>query len=56
MERIKKMYFEAIGIFITTNLTYRTDGNIPDCFSAMPPEPDIDNFSVSIIIPNSENQ
>lgn len=32
VERIKKMYSETIGLFKSTNLSYRTDKQIPDCF------------------------
>ena len=40
-ERIRKMYFEAIETFKTTNLTYRSDKTTPDCFSDRLAEPDI---------------
>ena len=48
-ERIRKMYWEAMGLFKTTNLTYRSDNITPDCFSNVLPEPDIDNLSITII-------
>jgi cation transport ATPase len=52
-ERIRKMYWEVMGAFKTTNLTYRTDGITPDCFSGMLPEPEIDNLSITILNTNS---
>lgn len=47
--RIRKMYWEAVEIFKTTNMVYRTDGKAPDCFTQVMPDPDISDFSVSII-------
>lgn len=49
VERIRKMYLETMGMFKTTNLTYRSDNTPPDCFSEDPPSLDIDNFYYSII-------
>jgi len=48
-DRIRKMYFETLGMFKTTNLTFRNDSTPPDCFSQDPPIPDIDNFYYSLI-------
>lgn len=48
-ERIRKMYYETLGIFKTTNLIHRKDGTPPDCFSQDPPAPDIDTFYYSLI-------
>ena len=51
-DRIKKMYWEAIGIFKTTNMTFRSDG-APDCFSEELPDPDINDFNYTVIISNT---
>jgi hypothetical protein len=48
-DRIRKMFWESWEIFKTVNLTYRTDGITPDCFSDIPPAPDIDDFNYTII-------
>jgi len=40
-DRIRKMYFEAVEAFKSTNLTYRTDKAMPECFSEEIPEPNI---------------
>lgn len=48
-ERIKKMYYESIGIFKTTNLIFRKDGIPPDCFSEDTPVPEIENFYYSLV-------
>jgi len=53
LERIRKIYREAIAVFKTTNLTYRNDGNTPDCFSEEPEDLNIGVFNYSII--NSDN-
>ena len=53
IERIKKMYWETIGTFKTTNLTYRTDSTTPDCFSELIQEPNIENFNITIITNNT---
>lgn len=53
-DRIRKMYYEAVEIFKTTNLVYRTDGLAPKCFSEKPPEPDIDDFNYTVITPVNE--
>jgi hypothetical protein len=49
IERIRKMYFETMGMFKTTNLTFRNDNTPPDCFSEDLPNLDIDNFYYSLI-------
>ena len=49
IERIRKMYMETMGMFKTTNLTYRNDNTPPDCFSEDPPTLDLDNFYYSLI-------
>lgn len=51
-DRIRKMYWEALEIFKTTNLTYRSDSKTPDCFSETLPEPNIDGFSYTIVTAN----
>ena len=51
-ERIRKMYWQSIGIFKTTNLTYRTDGQTPDCFCEVLPEADIEKNNITILTNN----
>lgn len=51
-DRIRRMYWEALEIFKTTNLTYRSDGKTPDCFNDTLPEPNIDGFSYTIVTSN----
>lgn len=45
-ERIRKMYFETVGIFKSTNLTFRTDHQMPSCFSEIVSAPDINDFEI----------
>ncbi len=45
-ERIRKLYLETVGIFKSTNLTFRTDKQMPGCFSGRIPEPDINDFEI----------
>lgn len=40
-ERICKMYFETLEVFKTTNLTFRTDRSVPECFSEVVLDPNI---------------
>jgi len=56
LERIRKMYSESIAVFKTINLTYRTDGNIPDCFSEEPEELNIGSFNFTIINTDTSKQ
>ena len=56
IERIKKMYYETMGIFKTTNLIFRNDNTPPDCFSEELPIPEIENFYYSIILNKNNNQ
>ena len=51
-DRIRKMYWEALGCFKTANLTYRSDGKTPDCFDEMLPDPDIEDFNYTIVTTN----
>jgi len=51
-DRIRKMYWEALEIFKTANLTYRSDGKTPDCFGEVLPEPDINDFNYTITTSN----
>ena len=55
-DRIRKMYWELLGIFKTTNLTYRTDGKTPDCFGDVLPDPDINDFNYTITTTNTIEQ
>ena len=48
-ERIRKMYYESVGMFKTTNLIFRNDSTPPDCFSDDSPIPEIDNFYYSLV-------
>jgi cation transport ATPase len=47
-ERIRKLYFESLEIFKSTNLVFRTDGKTPQCFHEIPAEPDIENVMLYI--------
>lgn len=47
-DRIRKMYWESMAKFKSNNLTYRTDGLTPDCFSKELPEPDIKDFIYTV--------
>ena len=51
-ERIRKMYAEAVGIFMGTNHIYRTDKQTPECFSQVIPELDIQDIAIPIISQN----
>lgn len=51
-DRIRRMYWEALEIFKTTNLTFRSDGKTPDCFNETLSEPNIDGFSYTIVTSN----
>jgi hypothetical protein len=51
-DRIRKMYWESLEIFKTTNLVFRTDGKAPDCFGEVLPEPDINDFNFTIVTQN----
>lgn len=51
-DRIRRMYWESLEIFKTTNLTFRSDGKTPDCFSDSLPEPNIDDFNYTIVTSN----
>jgi len=55
VERIRKMYYETMGIFKTNNLIHRNDNIVPDCFSEDPPIPEIENFYYSLI-PNNDQK
>ena len=50
--RIKKMYFETVGIFKTINIMFRPDNKPPDCYSVEVPFPDIDEFFINLITTN----
>lgn len=54
IDRIRKMYWESLETFKTTNLTFRTDRVAPDCFGDVLSEPDIENFNFSIITTNNK--
>lgn len=55
-DRIRKMYWESLEIFKTTNLAFRTDGKTPDCFGNDLPQPCIDNFNYTIVTSNTKLQ
>ena len=48
----RKMYKQSIEVFKRTNLTYRTDGRAPDCFSEVVEEADIHDVSLNVITQN----
>ncbi len=48
-DRIRRMYWEALEIFKTTNLTFRSDSKTPDCFNENLSEPNIDGFNYTIV-------
>lgn len=47
-DTVRKMYFETVETFIRTNLTYRTDRKVPDCFSDVRATPDIPDFTFNV--------
>ncbi len=47
---IRKMYWESLEIFKTTNLTYRNDGIVPDCYREILNAPDIADFQFTYLI------
>ena len=51
LDRIRKMYHESLEVFKTTNLTFRTDKKVPDCFLQIPPNFDIDDDSLNPLKP-----
>ena len=55
-ERIRKLYFETVEIFKSTNLTYRTDQQIPISFSAIVPPIDIKDFEIIFNTSNTKAQ
>jgi cell division protein FtsB len=55
-EIIRKMYLESIEIFKTTNLTYRAERRVPDCFAKMHTEADIQDFQFTLLIPEKQEQ
>lgn len=54
IDRLRKMYWETLEVFKSTNRTFRTDGAIPDCFSDILPEPNIEDFSFSLTTSNTK--
>ncbi len=48
-ERIRKMYHEALSAFKSTNLIFRTDKCVPECFSHPVLEPEIQGPSISFL-------
>lgn len=55
-DRIRKMYWETLEIFKTTNLAYRTDSKTPDCFNEDLPEPNIEDFNFTLTAYNTLKQ
>lgn len=51
-ERIKRMYREAVQIFVNTNLIFRNDAQVPECFNSMPDDPDLSFAPTSNNYPN----
>lgn len=54
VERSKKMYREGIETFKSTNLSFRTDNQTPDCFYDDLPQADISHDTVKSISSNSK--
>jgi hypothetical protein len=48
-ERIRKMYHEALATFKSTNLIFRTDKCVPECYSHPVIEPEIQNHSINYL-------
>ena len=55
VENIKKKYMESVEITKRTNMTYRTDRLVPDCFKNTPPELSIDDSSFALITLNRKS-
>jgi len=55
-DRIRKMYWESLETFKTTNLAYRTDSKTPDCFNEELPEPNIEDFNYTLTTSNTLKQ
>jgi len=56
VERTKKMYQEAVAIFQSTNLAFRSDHQTPDCFHQPSPLLDTDFSIISSTYVNSKQQ
>ena len=54
VERSKKLYREGLETFKSTNLSFRTDNQTPDCFYDDLPEADISHDTVKAISSNSK--
>lgn len=52
IDRIKMMHLEAIELFKSTNITYRSDREVPDCFSEQVVEFTVDDFHFNLINTN----
>lgn len=50
-ETVRRMYFEAIEVFKGTNLIHRSDRKIPDCFTQIVPDPNIEEVMLTIVSP-----
>ena len=47
LERIRKLYREAVELFKQVNLINRSDSGVPDCFYEEPPELDVNYYDFS---------
>jgi len=54
-DTIRKMYYEAVEIFKSTNLIHRSDRKTPACFSDALAEPNIDDISFTMITANGKS-
>lgn len=55
VKRINKKYKECVEKFKSTNILYRTDRKVPDCFSDEIPELEIDSDITDIETPKNDN-
>ncbi len=54
-ERFRKLYWECLAIFKSTNLACREDRETPDCFSQNLPEPDITETTIHQLNSNKKS-
>jgi hypothetical protein len=55
MDLIRKMYKESVETFKSTNIRCRTDHHVPDCFSEIVPEPDMEDIMLILNKNNNTN-
>jgi len=54
MDLIRKMYKETVEVFKSTNLRCRSDHHVPDCYSDIVPEPEMED--IMFILNSNKNQ